>query len=236
MAVSLIDMNEHHGAHPRMGAVDVVPFVPVRDVTIEDAVDLARGFAKEFAETLGPPGLPLRPGGAHAGARVARRRPPRRIRGLARRRGPWGAPARFRTAPVGPAGATAVGARKPLIAFNVYLTGTDEAAAKAVARTVRESSGGLPAVRAIGFIVPERGCVTVSMNLIDHERTGLRDAFAAVTTEAPTHDLDVVDAEIVGLVPEAALAPGDIEYLRLVGFDPQLQVLERLAADIEEDG
>jgi glutamate formiminotransferase len=235
VAVSLIDMNEHRGAHPRMGAVDVVPFVPVRDVTIEDAVDLARGFAKELGETLDIP--------VYLYDRAAL--VPERASLADVRRGEYeglrDAVARGERLPdfgphaVGPAGAAAVGARKPLIAFNVYLAGTNDEAAKAVARAVRESSGGLPAVRAIGFMVPERGCVTVSMNLVDHERTGLREAFAAVTAEARTHGLEVVDAEIVGLVPEAALAPGDVEELRLVAFDPELQVLERLAADMEED-
>jgi glutamate formiminotransferase / 5-formyltetrahydrofolate cyclo-ligase len=236
VAVSLIDMNEHNGAHPRMGAVDVVPFVPVRDVTIEDAVDLAHGFAKELGATLDLP--------VYLYDRAALT--PERASLADVRRGEYeglrDAVARGERLPdfgphtVGPAGATAVGARKALIAFNVYLAGTDEEAAKAIARAVRESSGGLPAVRAIGFIVPERGCVTVSMNLVDHERTGLRDAFAAVTAQARGHGLEVVEAEIVGLVPEAALSPGDVEDLRLVGFDPQLQVLERLAADMEEDG
>ena len=104
------------------------------------------------------------------------------------------------------AGATAVGARKPLVAFNVYLDGTDETAAKAIARGVRESSGGLPALRAIAFAVPERGgIVTVSMNLVDHEVTGLRTAFDAVSKRAAGHGLRITECEIVGLVPEAAL-------------------------------
>ena len=129
---------------------------------------------------------------------------------------------------IGSAGATAVGARKPLIAFNVYLDGADEGAAKAIARIVRESSGGLPAVRAIGFFVPERGCVTVSMNLVDHEVTGVRDAFDAVEAQARAHGLTVTDSEIVGLVPRSALGDGDIEHVRLRGFDTEHQILEAL--------
>jgi len=127
-----------------------------------------------------------------------------------------------------------VGARTPLVAFNVYLDGTDEEAAKEIARSVRESSGGLPALRAIGFRVPERGgIVTVSMNLVDHELTGLRAAFDAVATRADTHDMRIVASEIVGLVPASALAPGDVEYLRLEGFEPDKQILERLVAAAE---
>jgi glutamate formiminotransferase len=137
---------------------------------------------------------------------------------------------------IGRAGATAVGARKPLVAFNLYLDGTDEASAKAIARSVRESGGGLPAVRAIGFAVPERGgAVTVSMNLVDHEVTGPRAAFDAVSELAAAEGLRVTSSEIVGLVPAAALAPGDVEHLRLEGFDPDRQILERLV-DAEGKG
>jgi glutamate formiminotransferase len=121
-----------------------------------------------------------------------------------------------------------VGARKPLVAFNIYLSGTDEAAAKDIARFVRESSGGLRAVRAIGFAVPERGCVTVSMNLVDFETTGIREAFDEGAAEAASRGLEVVDSEIVGLAPEAALLPGDEEHVRLRGFSPEEQILERL--------
>ena len=127
-----------------------------------------------------------------------------------------------------------MGARKPLVAFNVYLDGTDEDAAKEIARGVRESSGGLPALRAIAFQVPERGgIVTVSMNLVDHEVTGLRDAFDAVAARADAHGMRIVESEIVGLVPASALAPGDVEYLRLAGFEPEKQILERLVAAAE---
>jgi hypothetical protein len=132
---------------------------------------------------------------------------------------------------LGPAGATAVGARKPLVAFNLYFEGADEAVAKEIARTVRESSGGLPAVRAIGFFVPDRRCVTVSMNLVDHDVTGIRVAYDAVVAEAASRGLQVLDSEIVGLVPEAALGPGDVEHVRLRRFDPERQVLERLAEE-----
>jgi glutamate formiminotransferase len=134
---------------------------------------------------------------------------------------------------IGAAGATAVGARKPLIAFNVYLDGDDADGAKAIARAVRESSGGLPAVRAIGFFVPERGCVTVSMNLVDHEITGIREAFDAVEREARSEGLTVIDSEIVGLVPRSAIGEGDIEHARLRGFDQERQILEAL---IEGEG
>jgi len=137
---------------------------------------------------------------------------------------------------IGRRGATAVGARKPLIAFNVYLDGRDERAAKEMARALRESGGGLPAVRAIGFAVPERGgVVTVSMNLVDHEVTGLRDAFDEVSRLAGRLGMSVTESEIVGLVPASAIEDDDPAALRLVGFDPGRQVLERLVDDGSEE-
>jgi glutamate formiminotransferase len=131
---------------------------------------------------------------------------------------------------IGSAGATAVGARVPLVAFNAYLT-ADEAAAKDIARTIRESNGGLPALRAIGFAVPERGCSTVSMNLVDFTTTGVRAAYDAVVAQASARGAEVLDTEIVGLVPEAALPSADAEHVRLRGFDRPTQVLERLVEE-----
>jgi glutamate formiminotransferase len=228
VAVGLIDLNGHQGGHPRMGAVDVVPFMPVRGVTIEDCVELARAFAPALATELDIP--------VYLYERAARS--PERASLADVRRGQFEGlrddVARGLRLPdhgphaLGPAGATAVGARPPLIAFNLYLDGDDEAAARAIAGEVREAGGGLPAVRAIGFAVPERGCVTVSMNLVDHEVTGLRTAFDAVVELAGRRALEVAASEIVGLVPASALGPGDVEHLRLEGFDPDRQVLERL--------
>ncbi len=236
VAVGLIDLEHHRGGHPRMGAADVIPFMPVRDVTMQDCVSLARAFGEELARALD---LPVYLYGEAA------RSPERASLADVRRGGFEGlreVVARGERLPdfgphaLGAAGATAVGARKPLVAFNLYLDGTDERAAKDIARAVRESSGGLPAVRAIGFLVPDRGCVTVSMNLVDHDVTGIRAAFDAVASQGQVRGLGVLDSEIVGLVPEAALGPGDAEHVRLRGFDPARQMLERLADDPAEEG
>jgi glutamate formiminotransferase / 5-formyltetrahydrofolate cyclo-ligase len=228
-AVELIDMDRHRGSHPRMGAVDVIPFMPVRGVSMDEVVGLARAFGKELAETLDVP-VYLYDRAAISSERTS----------LAEvRRGEYeglrDAVARGERLPdfgphaIGRAGAVAVGARKPLVAFNVYLDGPDETAAKEIAKAIRESSGGLPAVRAIGFAVPEHGgAVTVSMNLLDHEVTGLRTAFDAVEREASARGMHVTASEIVGLVPEPALAEDDVTYLRLEGFDADAQILERL--------
>jgi glutamate formiminotransferase len=226
-AVELIDMDRHSGGHPRMGAADVIPFVPLRGISMDEVVELARGFADELASALDVPVylydraalVPERASlaevrrGEYEGLREA-------VAGGERL--PDLGPHR-----IGREGATAVGARKPLVAFNVYLTGSVEGA-KEIARAVRESSGGMPAVRAIGFAVPDRGGVTVSMNLIDVDVTTPRAAFDEVVRLAAERGMEVTSSEIVGLVPQAALGPGDVEHLRLEGFDADAQILERL--------
>lgn len=226
-AVELIDMTKHTGGHPRMGAADVIPFVPLSGISMEEVVKLARAFAAELADALGIP--------VYLYDRAATS--PDRASLAEVRRGEFEglreAVARGERLPdlgpheIGSAGATAVGARKPLVAFNVYLTGTEDAA-KEIARSIRESNGGLPAVRAIGFAVPERGAVTVSMNLIDADVTSPRVAFERVRDLAAERGMEVRSSEIVGLVPRAALGEDDIGYLRLEGFDADEQILERL--------
>lgn len=235
-AVELIDMFAHTGGHPRMGAVDVIPFVPVRGVTMEACVDLARRFGRELARTLDLP-VYLYDRAALSADRTSLAEVRRgEFEGLREAVARGERLPDFGPLEIGRAGATAVGARKPLVAFNLYLDGRDEGVAKDIARAVRESSGGLPAVRAIGFSVPERrGVVTVSMNLVDHDVTGLRAAFDAVAAQAAAHALHVTEGEIVGLVPASALGEGDVEYLRLSGFDPARQVLERLIDAAKEE-
>jgi glutamate formiminotransferase len=228
-AVELIDMTAHQGGHPRMGAADVIPFMPVRGITMAACVDLARGFGRELATALGVP--------VYLYDRAALL-PERASLADVRKGGFEGLQddvARGQRLPdfgpseIGRAGATAVGARSPLVAFNVYLSGTDEIAAKDIARRLRESGGGLPAVRAIGFPVPERaGVVTVSMNLIDHEVTGLAAAFDEVSRLSAEHAMHVTESEIVGLIPASALKAGVADHVKLQGFDPDRQVLERL--------
>lgn len=228
-AVELIDMTTHTGGHPRMGAADVIPFVPLSGISMDEVIELARAFAAELADALGIP--------VYLYDRAATS--PERASLAEVRKGEFEglreAVARGERLPdfgpheIGRAGATAVGARKPLVAFNVYLTGAEDDA-KEIARSVRESSGGLPAVRAIGFAVPERGAVTVSMNLVDIDVTSPRVAFDAVRELATERGMEVRSSEIVGLVPRAALDEDDIGYLRLEGFDADEQILERLVS------
>ena len=228
-AVELIDMTTHTGGHPRMGAADVIPFVPLSGISMDEVIELARAFAAELADALGIP--------VYLYDRAATS--PERASLAEVRKGEFEglreAVARGERLPdfgpheIGRAGATAVGARQPLVAFNVYLTGAEDDA-KEIARSVRESSGGLPAVRAIGFAVPERGAVTVSMNLVDIDVTSPRVAFDAVRELATERGMEVRSSEIVGLVPRAALDEDDIGYLRLEGFDAGEQILERLVS------
>ena len=229
-AIELIDMDQHQGGHPRMGAVDVIPFIPIRGVTMDDCVELARDVARELAESLS---LPVY---LYERAAVT----PDRVNLADVRRGEYEGlradVAEGRRLPdmgphrIGKAGATAVGARPPLVAFNVYLSGTDERAAKEVARRVRERSGGLVHVRAIGFEVAERGCVQVSMNLLDPVATPPYRALELVRLEAARFGMQVLDTEIVGLIPLAALAESAAHYLQLRGFEADAQVIETLVA------
>jgi glutamate formiminotransferase len=234
-AIELIDMTRHTGGHPRMGAADVIPFVPLSDISMEEVVDLARDFAKELAETL-EISVYLYDRAALSPERASLAEVRRgEFEGLREAVARGDRLPDFGPHELGRAGATAVGARKPLVAFNVYLTG-DEEDAKDIAKAVRESSGGLPAVRAIGFAVPERGAVTVSMNLVDVEVTSLRTAFDAVERLGRERGMEVTSSEIVGLVPQAALGPGDAEHVRLHGFDADRQVVERLMSGERSKG
>lgn len=222
-----IDLETHRGSHPRIGATDVVPLVPVRRATMSECVDLARGLGARIASELGVPVYLYE---------EAARRPDRRSLVAIRRgqyeglktavaldpdRAPDFGPARLHPS----AGATVVGARWPLIAYNVNLATADLEVAKEIARTVRESSGGLPSVRAIGLSLAERGLTQVSMNLTNYHETPVHVAFEAVRREAAARGVEVVESEVVGLVPAEALAQAAARYLRLVGFQPK-QLLE----------
>jgi len=200
-----VDMREHRGIHPRMGALDVLPFVPLRDLTMADAVAVARRVGERLGREHG---LPVYFYGA--AATRAERRAVRDIRmgeyeGLPHKLAdpawrPDSGPATFNPR----VGAVAVGARDVLVAYNVWLDSTDLGAATAVARAVRESSGGLARVQALGLPLEQRGLVQVSMNLLDYRRTGIARAFDAVTAEAARRGIAVKYAELVGLAPRAA--------------------------------
>ncbi len=249
-AVATIDMEHQSGEHPRIGAVDVVPFVPLGTTTMDEAVALARAFGARVADRFGIP--------VYLYARAATR--PDREKLADVRRGQYeglrdaiaGDPDRqpdFGPSRLHPtAGAMAVGARPFLIAWNVNLASTDLELAKRIARTVRESGGGLPRVQANGFRLEEPDCAQVSMNLLDFGVTPMWRAWEAVAAEAGAAGVEPAESELIGLAPLAALldvadhagAPtgaavedrlaAAADFLRLRDFSP-LQALElRLAA------
>ncbi len=229
-ALAEVDLRRHDGVHPRVGAVDVVPFVPLAGAAMADAVAAARRLGEEVGRRFA---LPVYLYEA-AASRPGRRALPDIRRGgfegfAARIRDPeWApdyGPARLHPA----AGVTVIGARGLLIAFNVILTTADVAIARRVARAVRESNGGLPAVRAIGVHLARRGRAQVSLNLLDYRRSSLRAAFERVREHAERAGAEVEAGELIGLVPRAALPADPERELRLaVGPDQILE--ERLRA------
>ncbi|MEJ2041244.1 MAG: glutamate formimidoyltransferase [Desulfosarcinaceae bacterium] len=225
-AVKLIDMTRHKGQHPRMGAVDVVPFIPIKDMTMEDAVVLARELAAEAGDALSLP-IFLYEKAASA---------PHRANLAAVRKGQFEGMAEKLTDPqwkpdFGPArmhptaGVTAVGARPPLVAFNVNL-GTDQmAVADAIARKVRHIGGGLRYCKAMGVALEDRGIVQVSMNMTDFTRSALYQAVEMIRSEARRYGVAVVGSEVVGLLPMQALVDCAAFYMGLENFSMK-QVLE----------
>ncbi len=231
-AAGLIDMGQHRGGHPRMGATDVVPFVPVRGVTMDDCVALARQLGERVGNELGIPvylyeAAATRPDRCNL-ADVRRGE----YEGLKEEIGidPDRAPD-FGPAAMGRAGATAIGARPPLIALNVYLNTSDLAPAQAIARAVRHSSGGLRYVKALGLLV--EGQAQISMNLTDYRHTPIHRVLEMIRAEAAHYGLSVTRCEVVGLVPAQALLDSARFYLQLHGFSPD-QVLENRLTDLEQ--
>jgi glutamate formiminotransferase / 5-formyltetrahydrofolate cyclo-ligase len=229
-AVHTIDLRTHRGEHPRIGAVDVVPFIPLGDTTMAECVELAREVGQAIAERLDVPVYLYE----EAASREARRRLEDIRRGQfeglsSKMTEPDWAPDFGPSAPHPTAGATVVGARRALIAFNVNLATNQLAIAKRIAAAVRESNGGLLSVKALGVSLPHRGIVQVSMNLTNFQRTPIETVFDRVAAEAAKSGVEVVDSELVGLIPEAALGGTTPEHLRLLAFSEN-HILERRLA------
>ena len=232
-AAALIDMDEHRGAHPRIGATDVVPFVPVHGVAMGDCVQMARRLGHRVGEELGVP-VYLYGAAATRPDRVdladVRRGEYERLK-EAIETDPIRAPD-FGPACLGAAGATVIGARSFLIAFNVYLGTDDVAIAKRIARAVRHSSGGLRHVKALGLLVG--GQAQVSMNLTDFTQTPIHQALELIRREAARYGVTVARSELVGLAPQQTLLDAAAWYLQL-DLDPQ-QVLENRLRGAERPG
>jgi glutamate formiminotransferase len=223
-----IDLRRHEGAHPRVGATDVVPVVPISPDDMPRARETANELAQRIADELGLPVFLYGELAAGRGPAFFRRGGPEELQ---RRIGadelsPDFGPPRLHES----AGAVLVGARRPLIAFNVNLDGELEAA-REVAALVREAGGGFPGVRALGLELPSAGLVQVSMNVEDWEAAALHDIVARVEQEALFRGATVVGAELVGLMPAGAAAAAAGAMLRIEGFDPsrvlELRLLER---------
>ena len=230
-AAELIDLNSHRGVHPRMGATDVVPFIPIKGVTLEDCIGIARTVAEQTWRRFRIPTFLYEAAALH----------PKRKNLEHIRRGQFeGLREKLPTSPdrqpdyggvhLHPtAGATAVAARKFLIAFNINLNTPDVRLAKAIAKKVRASSGGFPAVKAIGVELKGRNIVQVSMNLTDFETTSLGTVFEAVSREAARAHVSIASSEIVGLVPRLAIEDAAARCLKIRDFHSDIILENRLA-------
>lgn len=235
-ATKLIDLTKHTGGHPRIGATDVVPFVPIRGVTLDECVQIARSVGKEIAEKFNIPVYLYE---------AAATRPERTNLENIRKGQFEGLRAEIETnadrkpdfgeAHIHPtAGAVVVGARKPLIAYNINLNTPDIGIAKQIAKRIRFSSGGFPCVKAMGVLLQERNQAQVSMNLTDYETTSVEVVFNAVRREAAALGVEVVGSEIVGLIPQKALDQVAAAHLQVENFKPSLILENRLAEVMSE--
>lgn len=234
-AAELIDLNKHSGEHPRMGATDVIPFVPITGVTMDECVQLARACGERMWSELGIPVYLYEKAATRtdrenlAAVRKGQFEGIRDEIAVKESRHPDFGEARVHPT----AGITAVGARPPLIAYNVNLGTSDIEIAHKIARAVRHQTGGLRFVKALGFELKDRGIVQVSMNMVNYEGTPLYRAFEMIKREAERYGVPVVGSEIVGLVPQRALNAVADFYLQLEGFTEE-QILEhRLVAAVE---
>lgn len=234
-AIELIDLTRHKGEHPRMGALDVLPFVPLRGVTMEECVGLARLAGRRIADELKLPvyfyeQAALRP--ERVDLANVRRGEFERLReeiGTDPVRYPDAGEARIHPT----AGAVAVGARPPLIAYNINLATDDLAVAKAIARVVRGRDGGLRYLKALAIDLRNRRQVQVSMNLVNHEATPLHRVFEMVRREAARYGVAITGSEFIGLVPQSALDGAAEYYLQVENFSSDLILENRLAAELE---
>lgn len=227
LASEKIDMTKHTGEHPRMGATDVIPFVPIKDIDTAACVELSKQVAKRIYDELKIPSFLYEESAAT----------PARTNLAAVRRGQFeGMPEKLLQQEWAPdfgerkihptAGITAIGARMPLVAFNVNLNTSDINIANAIAKTIRASGGGFKYCKAIGVMLEERNIAQVSMNMVNYEGTPLYRAFEAIRTEAARWGVSIIGSEVIGLTPAKALIDTAEYYLKIENFDYGKQVLE----------
>lgn len=225
-ALAAIDLRTHKGEHPRLGAVDVVPFIPIEGVTMDACVELARTVAADVASRFSLPIYLYEDASSHPARKNLEDIRRGEFEGLAAKmRQPAWAPDYGPATPHQTAGATVIGARMPLVAYNINLATNRLDVARKIASAIRMSSGGLRYVKAMGIALEDRGIVQVSMNLTNYEKTPMFRVFDLVKREAARYGVTVLESEIVGLVPAAALLQTAEYFLQLEGFSSG-QVLE----------
>ena len=230
-AIAAIDLRTHKGEHPRLGAVDVVPFIPIDGVTMPECVALARTIAAGVATRFGLPVYLYEDASSDPARKNLEDIRRGEFEGLAAKMAqPAWAPDFGPAAPHASAGASVIGARMPLIAYNINLATNRLDVAKKIATAIRMSSGGLRFVKAMGIPLEDRGIVQVSMNLTNYEKTPMYRVFDLVKREAERYGVQVLESEIVGLVPSAALTQTAEYFLRLEGFTSE-QILEKKLAE-----
>ena len=226
-AAELIDMRKHEGAHPRMGATDVIPFVPTIGMTVEECVELSKRVAKRIWEELQIPSFLYEDSATT---------PERKNLATVRKGQFEGMPEKLLLPEWKPdygerkihptAGITAIGARMPLVAFNVNLGTSDVQIAKKIAKVVRASSGGFKYCKAIGLLLEDRNVAQVSMNMVNYEGTPLYRVFEVIRAEAQRWGVPIIGSEVVGLTPAKALVDCAEYYLKIENFDYHKQVME----------
>lgn len=226
-AARTIDMTRHKGEHPRMGAVDVIPFVPVKDITMAECIELSKMVASRISKELAIPVFLYEESATR----------PERVNLASIRKGQFeGMKEKIKSPGWEPdygsreihhtAGVVAVGARMPLVAYNINLNTSDISIANQIAKIIRESSGGLKYVKAIGVMLEDKNIAQVSINMTNYEKTPLYRVFELVRAEARRYGVGIVGSEIVGLTPMDALLDSAKYYLQLENFDEKRQVLE----------
>ena len=233
-AVETIDMTKHQGQHPRMGAVDVIPFVPQMDVSVSECVEISKRVAQRCWEELELPSFLYEDSAT---------RPERRNLAACRKGQFEGMPEKLLQPDWAPdygerhihptAGITAIGARMPLIAFNVNLDTSDVEIAKKIAKAIRGSSGGFRSCKAIGIMLEERNIAQVSMNMVNYEDTPLFYAYEMIRALADRYGVRIIGSEIVGLTPAKALLDCAEYYLKIENFDCKNQIMEYHLIDME---
>ena len=226
-AAETIDMTKHQGQHPRMGATDVIPFIPTMDMTVEECVDLSKRVAERLWKELSIPSFLYEDSAS---------RPERRNLAACRKGQFEGMPEKLLQPEWAPdygerkihptAGITAIGARMPLIAYNINLDTSDLEIANKIARAIRAANGGFKYCKAIGVMLEERNVAQVSMNLVNYEGTPIYYVFEMVRALADRYGVRITGSELVGLTPGKALLDCAEHYLKLEGFDARKQVME----------